>query len=61
MLDLFHALEAFPDLNTVRMVECFGHYLDAGGTPISRGQAEQRMFAKLAAPRFITDIRLKLK
>jgi predicted nucleotidyltransferase component of viral defense system len=37
LLDLFHALEAFHDLNTARMVECFGLYLDGGGTPISRG------------------------
>ncbi len=57
LLDLFHALEAFQDLNTARMVEYFGLYLDASGTPISRAQAEQRMFAKLAAPRFMTDIR----
>jgi len=57
LLDLFHAFEAFHDLNTARMVECFGLYLDGGGTPISRAQAEQRMFAKLAAPRFMTDIR----
>lgn len=57
LLDLFHALEAFPDLNTQRLVEYFGLYLEAGGTPISRAQAEQRMFAKLAAPRFLTDIR----
>jgi hypothetical protein len=39
------------------MVECLGFYLHAGGTLISRAQAEQRMFAKLAAPRFMTDIR----
>ncbi|HUZ91284.1 MAG TPA: nucleotidyl transferase AbiEii/AbiGii toxin family protein [Methylocella sp.] len=57
LLDLFHALETFQDLNTARLVECFGLYLDGGGTPISRAQAEQRMFAKLAAPRFMTDIR----
>jgi len=57
LLDLFHALEAFQDLNTARLVECFGLYLEGGGTPISRAQAEQRMFAKLAAPRFMTDIR----
>jgi predicted nucleotidyltransferase component of viral defense system len=57
LLDLYHALEIFPDLNTVRLIECFGLYLDGGGTPISRAQAEQRMFAKLAMPRFMTDIR----
>ncbi len=57
LLDLYHALEAFQDLNTTRLVECFGLYLDGGGTPISLAQAEQRMFAKLAAKRFMTDIR----
>src|SRR5260370_25656079 len=56
LLDLFHALEAFRDLNTARIVECFALYLDGGGPSIHRAQAEQRMFAKLAAPRFMTDI-----
>jgi predicted nucleotidyltransferase component of viral defense system len=57
LLDLHHALEAFQDLSTTRLIECFGLYLDGGGTPISRAQAEQRMFAKLAMPRFMMDIR----
>jgi predicted nucleotidyltransferase component of viral defense system len=30
LLDLFHALEALQALNTARMVECFGLYLDGG-------------------------------
>jgi hypothetical protein len=29
-----------------------GLYLERGGTPISRAQAEERMFAKVATPRF---------
>ena len=57
LLDLFHALETFQDLSTARVVECLRLYLEDRGTPISRAQAEQRMFAKLAAPRFMTDIR----
>jgi predicted nucleotidyltransferase component of viral defense system len=57
LLDLFHALEAFQDLNTARIVECLGLYLESGAAPISRAQAEQRMFAKLAALRFMADIR----
>lgn len=57
LLDLFQAFEAFEDLNAVRIVECLGLYLERDGTPVSRAQAEQRMFAKLAAPRFIADIR----
>jgi hypothetical protein len=32
-------------------------YFEGGSTPISRAQAEQRMFAKLAVPRFMADIR----
>jgi predicted nucleotidyltransferase component of viral defense system len=57
LLDLYHALETFRDLNTARIIECLGLYLQDRGTPISRAQAEERMFAKLAAPRFMTDIR----
>jgi predicted nucleotidyltransferase component of viral defense system len=57
LLDLYHALETFRDLSTAHIVECLGLYLEDRGTPISRAQAEQRMFAKLAAPRFMTDIR----
>jgi predicted nucleotidyltransferase component of viral defense system len=57
LLDLAHALAVFPELNRARIAECFGLYLGKGGLAISRAMAEQRMFAKLAAPSFITDIR----
>jgi predicted nucleotidyltransferase component of viral defense system len=57
LLDLYYAIETFQDLSTARIVECLGLYLEDRGTPISRAQAEQRMFAKLAAPRFMIDIR----
>jgi predicted nucleotidyltransferase component of viral defense system len=57
LLDLFQALETFEHLNHPRIVECFGLYVERGGTPISRAQAEARMFAKLAEPRFMVDIR----
>jgi predicted nucleotidyltransferase component of viral defense system len=57
LLDLFHALETFEALDNARIVECFGLYIARDGTPISRAQAEQRMFAKVAAPRFMADIR----
>jgi predicted nucleotidyltransferase component of viral defense system len=57
LLDLYHALETFQNLNIARIVECLGLYLEDRGTPISRPEAEQRMFAKLAAPRFMADIR----
>jgi hypothetical protein len=56
LLDLFQALETFEALDNSRIVECFGLYIERGGTPISRAQAEERMFATLAAPRFMADI-----
>ena len=39
------------------MVEMFGRYLDLAGQTISRAQAQERMFAKLANPRFLLDLR----
>ena len=57
LLDLAHALSLFPDLNKPRIAECCGLYLAKAGQSISRAMAEQRMFAKLAAPSFVTDIR----
>jgi predicted nucleotidyltransferase component of viral defense system len=57
LLDLAHALIVFPDLDTVRIVECLRLHLEAANTPICRAEAEQRMFRKLAVPRFLADIR----
>lgn len=57
LLDLAHAIEVFPDLNVRRLVDCLGRYLARADLSISRAEAEKRMFAKLAAPRFLTDIR----
>lgn len=57
LYDLAHALEKFDGLNTARVAALFGQYLDIGGTPISRAQAQERMFSKLANLRFIRDMR----
>jgi hypothetical protein len=38
-------------------VECFGLYLERSGMRIARAEAERRMFAKLANPAFLTDMR----
>ena len=57
LYDLAHALEVFEDLNADRTVEIFGRYLDLSGQAISRAQAQERMFAKLANPRFLLDMR----
>ena len=57
LYDLAHALEIFEGLDNDRIVEMFGRYLSRSGEVISRTQAEERMFAKLANPRFLLDIR----
>ena len=57
LYDLAHALEVFEDLNVDRIIEMFARYLGLSGQTISRAQAQERMFAKLANPRFLFDIR----
>ena len=57
LYDLAHALEVFEGLDADRIVEMFGRYLDLSGMAISRAQAQERMFAKLAQPRFLLDMR----
>ena len=57
LYDLAHALEVFENLDIGGMVEMFGRYLDLSGQAISRARAQERMFAKLANPRFLLDLR----
>ena len=57
LYDLAHALEVFEGLDIDRIVEMFGQYLQLSGQAISRAQAQKRMFAKLAKPRFLLDVR----
>jgi predicted nucleotidyltransferase component of viral defense system len=57
LFDLAHALDVFQGLNTARVVECFGRYLQRSEMRISRAEAEQRMFAKLNNPGFLADMR----
>ena len=57
LYDLAHALEVFEGLGIDRVVEVFGQYLALSGQAISRAQAQDRMFAKLANPRFLLDVR----
>ena len=56
LLDLAHALTVIEDLDTTRVVELFKLYMDAEGHPITRAQAEERMFQKLANPDLLPDI-----
>jgi predicted nucleotidyltransferase component of viral defense system len=57
LVDLSHAHAVFGDLDHARVVTLFGKYLAAAKQVISRAQAEERMFAKLAEPSFLTDVR----
>lgn len=57
LYDLAHALETFDRLDADLVVEMFGRYLQFSGQAISRAQAQERMLAKLANPRFLLDIR----
>lgn len=57
LYDLSHALDVFDRLDTNRVTDLFGRYLRFADQSISRAQAEERMFAKLANPRLLTDMR----
>ena len=57
LIDLSHALSVFDNLDTDRLVAHFARYLEQSGQVIRRAEAEKRMFAKLANPGFLTDIR----
>jgi predicted nucleotidyltransferase component of viral defense system len=57
LYDLAHALDVFERLDAARLVTFFTAYLGQAGQTISRAQAQERMFAKLANPRFLTDMR----
>jgi len=57
LYDLAHALDVFEGLDCDRIVKLLGQYLRQSSQTISRAQAQQRMFAKLAKPRFLLDVR----
>ena len=56
LYDLAHALEVFEGLDIDRIVRTFGKYLALSGQAISRAQSQERMFTKLANPRFPLDV-----
>ncbi|MEX0451912.1 nucleotidyl transferase AbiEii/AbiGii toxin family protein [Spiribacter sp. 218] len=57
LFDLSYALNVFEQLDVDHTVELFGKYLEVSGQTISQAQAHERMFAKLANPNFLADIR----
>ena len=57
LFDLARALSIFNGLDLDRIVELLARYLNLQGQSISRAQAEQRMFGKLAQAGFLADVR----
>jgi predicted nucleotidyltransferase component of viral defense system len=57
LYDLAHALERFDGLDAARVAALFARYLEGSGPMISRAHAQERMFAKLANPRFVIDMK----
>jgi predicted nucleotidyltransferase component of viral defense system len=57
LIDLAHARAVFEALDVARVVTLLKQYLDNSGLAISRAQAEERMFAKLAHAGFLSDVR----
>lgn len=60
LYDISHALVISDSLDIDRTLEMFGRYLRLSGQTITRAEAQQRMFAKLAKPRFLLDMRVLL-
>lgn len=57
LYDLAHALDEFEGLDTARIAKLFTEYLALSNQAVSRAQAQQRMFSKLANPTFLTDMK----
>ena len=57
LIDLSHGLAVFHDLDPARVIELLLRYLEAAELSVPRAEAEQRMFAKLVDPGFLSDIR----
>lgn len=57
LFDLSHALQVAETLDIERTVTIFGRYLWLTDQVITRAEAQQRMFAKLAKPRFLLDMK----
>ena len=57
LVDLSHAIDVFPKLDHQRTVDLFTAYLERGGKPFPRWEAEKRMFEKLERRDFLADVR----
>ena len=57
LFDLAHALKVFPNLDLDLIITIIGHYHRLSSQSISRAQAQERMFRKLANPDLLSDVR----
>ena len=57
LFDLVRALDVFETVDCHKTVQCLGQYLAQTDQQISRAQAEQRVFAKMTQPTFLSDTR----
>jgi len=57
LFDIAHALTVFGDLDAKKVASMFQKYLAVQDDRITRAQAEERMFGKLANPAFLRDLR----
>ena len=57
LYDLAHGLTTLETLDPDRVIDIFARYMESSGLLISRAQAQERMFAKLAHPRLWQDVR----
>lgn len=61
LIDISHALKTMPDLNDLLIVDVFNCYIHLANQSITRAQAEERMFQKLAKPMLLNDVKPLLR
>jgi len=55
LLDLYYALDEFPDLNISNLISIFQHYMKNEGKSISRAEFENNLFNKMSDKPFLDD------
>jgi hypothetical protein len=61
VIDISHALKTMPDLNDLLIVDVFNCYIHLANQSITRAQAKERMFQKLAKPMLLSDVKPLLR
>ncbi len=55
LLDLYYALDEFPNLSIRRLISTFQHYMKNEGKSISRAEFEENLFNKISDKPFLDD------